>query len=159
MYLQGQQIMIVVAIPRCQLDYLWNELQSRTGGHTCDPDLEAGRHKFLTWILTWRSWGIVAMKSLGPGKAVQALNRRRLRQGDLWVQSKPGTKQIPDPGVVVHTLIWATPSAGGLYKNIGRRKAHSSSTVCTCLQAHLLEPTSTEDQLKQTTSFVGLSNY
>jgi hypothetical protein len=47
--------LIVVAIPGCQLDYLWNELQSRIGGLTCDPDLEAGRHKFLTWISAWRS--------------------------------------------------------------------------------------------------------
>jgi hypothetical protein len=33
----------VVAIPGCQLDYIWNELQSRIGGHSCDLDLEAGR--------------------------------------------------------------------------------------------------------------------
>jgi hypothetical protein len=56
---------IVVVIPGCQFGYIWNELQSRIGGHTCDPDLEAGRHKFLTCILAWRFWGIVAMKSLG----------------------------------------------------------------------------------------------
>ena len=37
-----------MAILGCQLDYIWNELQSRNGGHTCDPDLEAGRHKLLT---------------------------------------------------------------------------------------------------------------
>jgi hypothetical protein len=45
----------VMAIPGCQLDSIWNELQSRIGGLTCDPDLKAGRHKFLTWILAWRS--------------------------------------------------------------------------------------------------------
>ena len=45
----------VMAIPGCQLDYIWNELQSRIGRVTCDPDLEAWRHKFLTWILAWRS--------------------------------------------------------------------------------------------------------
>jgi hypothetical protein len=33
----------VVAIPGCQLDYIWNELQSRTGKVTSDPNLEAGR--------------------------------------------------------------------------------------------------------------------
>ena len=32
-----------MAIPSCQLDYIWNELQFRNGGHTRDPDLEAGR--------------------------------------------------------------------------------------------------------------------
>jgi hypothetical protein len=75
-----------------QLDYIWNELQSRIGKLTCDPDLEAGRYKFLTWILAWRSWGTVAM------------NPRRLRQGDLWVQGQPGTKQVPDPVMVVYTF-------------------------------------------------------
>jgi hypothetical protein len=45
----------VMAGPGCQLDSIWNELQSRIGGLTCDPDLEAGRYKFLTWILAWRS--------------------------------------------------------------------------------------------------------
>ena len=46
---------IVVAIPGCQLDYIWNELQSRIGRLTYDPNLEAQRYKFLTWILAWRS--------------------------------------------------------------------------------------------------------
>jgi hypothetical protein len=32
----------VVAIPGCQLDYIWNELQSRIGRLTRDPNLEAG---------------------------------------------------------------------------------------------------------------------
>ena len=30
-----------MAICDCQLDYFWNELQSRDGGYICDPDLEA----------------------------------------------------------------------------------------------------------------------
>jgi hypothetical protein len=34
---------IVMAIPACQLDYIWNELQFRIGGHICNPDLEARR--------------------------------------------------------------------------------------------------------------------
>jgi hypothetical protein len=46
---------IVMFIPGCQLDYIWNELQSRIGGLTCDPDLEDGRHMFLIWILGYRS--------------------------------------------------------------------------------------------------------
>ena len=88
----------VVAIPGCQLDYIWNELQSRIGGLTCDPDLETGRQKFLTWILAWRSWSIVAMKSLGPGKVVHTFNPRRL------VQGQPGTNKSQIPGLVVHTF-------------------------------------------------------
>jgi hypothetical protein len=31
----------VVAIPGCQLDYIWNEVQSRIGRLTSDPYLEA----------------------------------------------------------------------------------------------------------------------
>jgi hypothetical protein len=44
-----------MAIPACQLDYIWNELQARIRRLTCDPDLEIGRHKFLTWIVAWRA--------------------------------------------------------------------------------------------------------
>jgi hypothetical protein len=33
----------VVAIPGCQFGYIWNELQSRIGRLTSDPNLEAGR--------------------------------------------------------------------------------------------------------------------
>jgi hypothetical protein len=40
-----------VPIPVCQLDYIWNELQSRIGRLTSDPNLETERYKFLTWIL------------------------------------------------------------------------------------------------------------
>lgn len=42
----------VMAISGCQVDYTWNELQSRNGGHTCDPDLEVKRHRLLTQFLT-----------------------------------------------------------------------------------------------------------
>jgi hypothetical protein len=35
----------VVAIPGCQLDYIWNKLQSRIGRLTSDPNLEAGSHR------------------------------------------------------------------------------------------------------------------
>jgi hypothetical protein len=34
---------LVMAITRCQLDYIWNELQSRNGWHSFDLYLEAGR--------------------------------------------------------------------------------------------------------------------
>ena len=56
----------------------------------------------ITWLF-W-SWGIVAMKSLGPGKVVCAYNPRRCRKADLWVQGQPGTEQVPNLGVVVHTF-------------------------------------------------------
>lgn len=32
---------VMMAIAGCQLACMWCELQSRNGGHTCDPDLEA----------------------------------------------------------------------------------------------------------------------
>ena len=35
----------VTAVPGCQHDHIWNELQSRNGRLTCDPDLEAGRYR------------------------------------------------------------------------------------------------------------------
>ena len=31
----------------------YNRLKSRNGGHTCDPDLEARRHRCLIKTLTW----------------------------------------------------------------------------------------------------------
>ena len=40
---RGNDYPSVVAIPGCQLDYIWNELQSRIGRLTSDPNLEAGR--------------------------------------------------------------------------------------------------------------------
>ena len=61
-----------------------------------------------------------------------------------------GTKQVPDPGMVVHTFnLGATSSAGDLLKDLRRRKTHFSLPACTYLPAHLLE----------STSLVGLSNY
>ena len=58
-------------------------------------------------------------------------------------QSKFQIKNSLGPGVVAHTfLIWAIPSAGGLHKDNGRRKMHSSLPAFTYLPAHLLEPTS-----------------
>jgi hypothetical protein len=38
-------------------------------------------------------------------------------------------------------LIWVTPSAGDLHKDIERRKILSSSHACIYLAAHLLEST------------------
>jgi hypothetical protein len=53
------------------------------------------------------------------------MNSRRLRQGDLQVQGHLGLK------VWWHTpLIWATPSAEDLHKDIGRRHTLSPSPAC-----------------------------
>jgi hypothetical protein len=88
------------------------------------------------------------MKSLGPGKVVHAFNPRRLKQGVSLGQNKPHiTAWWYTP------LIWATPSAGDLHKDIGRRQIHSSLPACPYLPAHLLESTSAEDQMKQLASW------
>jgi hypothetical protein len=92
---------------------MWNELQSRIERLTCDPNLEAGRYKCLTWLLAWRSWAIVTTDS------------RRLRQGDLGIQCHLGLRTW------WHTpLIWATPSPGYLFKDIGSLKIYSLSLLC-----------------------------
>ena len=143
---------------------IWNELRSGIRALSCDPDLEAGRHKFLTWILAWRSRGLVAMKSLGPDKVMHTFNPRRLRQGDLGVQGQPGTKQIPDPGLVAHTFnlahtsCWPTPLIWPHLTSTsssGRGKKEDLLFFATCIYvpAHLLESTSVEDQLKQLASW------
>jgi hypothetical protein len=36
----------VMTIPGYQLDYIWNEVQSRFARFTCDPDLEVGKSNF-----------------------------------------------------------------------------------------------------------------
>jgi hypothetical protein len=41
----------VMAIPSCHLDYIGNGLQPRNRRHTCDPDFEAGKYRFLVQIL------------------------------------------------------------------------------------------------------------
>ena len=40
---------VVVAIPGCQLDNIWNELQSGIGRLTSDPYLEAWRSLSGSW--------------------------------------------------------------------------------------------------------------
>ena len=47
---QVDKVWIVVAIPGCQLDYIWNELQSRIGRPTSDPYLEAWRSLSGSWF-------------------------------------------------------------------------------------------------------------
>jgi hypothetical protein len=99
----------------------------------------------------------VAIKSLGPGKIVHTFQeteaRRSLSSKSAW------DKQIPDSGVVVHTLIWATPSAGDLCKDIERRKIDSLFFAC----LHLLASTSVGTYFYRrpagTPSLMGLSNY
>ena len=72
---------VVMATPGCPLDYIYNELQSRNGGHTCDPDLEAGIYSVLIQIL--RNSGpenlTLTLKILGLDKVVDTINPRKQR--------------------------------------------------------------------------------
>ena len=45
-----------VAIPGCQIDYIWNELQSRIGRLTSDPNLEAWEIKVSDLDLGMEIW-------------------------------------------------------------------------------------------------------
>lgn len=42
-----KQYSSAMSIPACQLQYIWNELQFTSGGHACDPEREARRHRLL----------------------------------------------------------------------------------------------------------------
>jgi hypothetical protein len=82
------------------------------------------------------------MKSLGPGKVEHVFDLRR--QGKLISDFKASLEQskVQIQAWWYTPLKWAIPSVGGLHKDNGRRKAISPLLVCTYLQAHLLEPTS-----------------
>jgi len=109
-----------VAIPGCQLDYIWNELQPRIGRLTFDPDLEADLD-FGMKILRQSSY------------ESQEFRAKRSEFKVTWDQD-------PDPVVVVHTLIWATTSAGDFHKDIGRRKSLFSTDYLPCWTEPLLDP-------------------
>jgi hypothetical protein len=87
-------------------------------------------------------------EKLRPGKVVQAFNPRRLRQGDFWVPSHPGTKKIPNPGMVLHffnlsyTFCWR-PTQGHW------KKKDSLFSCLHLLDSTSLKPTSTENQQRQ----------
>jgi hypothetical protein len=87
-----------MGIPSCQLHYFWNELQSRNGGHTYDPDIEAGRHA-VDWILRYS--GHEKLRSRQGDTHDFTLKRQK--QADLG-QSKFQIKSSLDLDVVV---IWA----------------------------------------------------
>jgi hypothetical protein len=76
----------------------------------------------------------------------------RPRQGSTYLQSQE-TKARSSLSSRWYTLLtWATPSVRDLQEDTGRRKI-CFLPACTYLPAHLLEPTSTEEQLKQLASW------
>jgi hypothetical protein len=50
LFYRGELNPSVVAIPGCQLDNIWNELQSGIGRLTSDPYLEAWRSLSGSWF-------------------------------------------------------------------------------------------------------------
>lgn len=114
------------------------------------PVIQTGRHRLLLLLFFFffgsKSWGLVALKSFGLGKAKHTFNPWR-RKHTSWVQGQPDSKfqEKLRPGT---PLIWVTPSAGGLYKDNAWRQRWWFFACLHLLPAYLLEP-----------SLVGLRNH
>jgi hypothetical protein len=89
---------IVVAIPGCQLDYIWNELQSRIGRLTSDPYLEAWRSLSGSWYGDIEPSGYGFQKIKSPSLRNTPLiwatpsagdNTRTLEEGSLALAPLP----------------------------------------------------------------------
>jgi hypothetical protein len=67
---------------------------------------------------------------------------QKIKTGRSLSSRSSGTKQIPEPGVVAQTFIWATPSVGDLHKDFRRRrKIYSLFFACLpCGTEQLLDP-------------------
>jgi hypothetical protein len=118
-----------VDIAGSQLDYVWNELQSRIGGSPV--------------ILIWRLRGT----SFWPGSwhgDLEAYGYKFQKNKTGWPLSSrsSGIKGVVVPLIYIYThLIWATSSAGDLHKDIGRRKIYSLFFDCLpCGTEQLLDP-------------------
>jgi hypothetical protein len=135
----------LLAILTCQLDYIWNELQSRYEGNTCDGNFEARKkHVFDPALETGKSSAFAP--DLGWYKLLFLIN----------IHLKPRSWGI--------LLTWNTPSAGGLHKDNGRRRGlFVLHLLALILPAQPLEPSSPDSNLyrspDETFSLVGLSNY
>ena len=91
----------VVAIPGCQVDYIRNEPQSRIGRLTYDPNLEAE----------------IQVSDLDLG--MEILKHSDYEFQKIKTRRSPSSRSSGIKGVAAHKpLIWATPSAGDLYKDI-----------------------------------------
>jgi hypothetical protein len=65
---------------------------------------------------------------------------QKIETGRSLSSRSSGTYFVPDSGVMA-PLIWATPSAGDLHKDVGRRKIYSLSFTCLpCGTEQLLDP-------------------
>lgn len=135
-----------------QLDYVWNELQSRNGRHACDSDLETGNTGF------WLDLDIEILRcsnheKLWSRQGKTCFNPGRLRQVDIWVQGHPEQSKFTP-------LIWVTFSVRGLQDIWSRR-----ITFCLlgftwqhiCCNPFLQDPSLYRRQ-SETTSLMGLYN-
>jgi hypothetical protein len=101
-----------VAIPGCQLDYIWNELQSRIGRLTSDPYLED--------ILE------IEDSDLDLGMEI-------LRHSEFQKIKSPSSRSSGIKGVVEHTFNLGYTFCWRQYKDIGRRESSSCSCSFACL--------------------------
>jgi hypothetical protein len=134
-----------MAIIGCQLDYIWNELQSRNEGHT--------HRRFSAWFEVGES-----MSSLDLwGSSTDTFDLKAKRHRSLI--HILGQEDTP--------LIWVPSSAQSLYKDIGEGSFHSLPT-CPCLASNsfndigwnlFLQDSSIYRSWDETLWFVGLSNY
>jgi hypothetical protein len=102
-----------VAIPDCQLDYIWNELQSRIGRLTSDPksggwEIEVSYLDLGMEILRHSSYGF-----------------QKIKTGRSLSSRSSGIK-----GVVEHTFNLGYTFSCRPYKDIGRRESRSRSFAC-----------------------------
>ena len=62
---------------------IWNELQSRNGGHIYDPDCEAERHRLLIWM--FRTSGHEKLRPSHGDAQIQSQETKQSRS----LRSKP----------------------------------------------------------------------
>jgi hypothetical protein len=91
--------MTVKAALGCQLDHIWKELQHRNGGYTCETLFLLG--------LKWANLRIVQNSELGRHMPFDPDLEIGRRASLIWILRWEDTP-----------LIWATPSAGSLYKDM-----------------------------------------
>ena len=148
-----------MAIRCCQVDYIWNEPKSRIGGLTCDPDLEARRHKFLTWILRHRGH-----EKLRPRQgstyliSLETEARRSLSSRSAWDKTSPRYRHGPiyllsGPHLLLQAYI-GTLEEGRF--TLLCLLALTCQHICWNL---LLQDFSLYRRTIETPSLVGLSNY
>jgi hypothetical protein len=110
----------VVAILGCQLDYIWNELQSRIGRLTSDPYLEAWRSLSGSWYGDLEPYWLWI-----PEDSISEFKEHTFNLGYTFSSEFKG--------VVEHTFNLGYTFCWRQYKDIGRRESSSCSCSFACL--------------------------